>query len=165
MDDPKAQAAYHGRAHEGWPLTPTLRARVAVRGVDPDTVACDDAACWCYDNARPLPVTIPDVLVPPQERIARALYEHDPRSPRQEPWDDDGGDGPLSEVGKDYWRGKADVALAALTSDDAVQEARAEAWDEGYAARDVEFERWLGMDRERPVARNPYREHLTGGAS
>lgn len=44
-------------AHEGWPLTPTLRARVAARGVDPDTVACDDAACWCYEDARPLPMT------------------------------------------------------------------------------------------------------------
>ena len=48
------------REHEGWPLVPSLRARVVARGVDPDSVACDDGACWCYEGARPLPVTAPE---------------------------------------------------------------------------------------------------------
>ena len=46
------------------------------------------------------------------EAAAMAMFEHYPRSPRQESWDGFEEDR-LSEVGKDYWRRKASVALTA----------------------------------------------------
>ena len=61
--------------HEGWRLDATLRSRVAARGVDPDSVGCDDDACWCYEDAHAVPTTTALPSLADARRLADAVRE------------------------------------------------------------------------------------------